>query len=219
MKKRLLSFIAAILVIIANCEQVFATNEFDLSAFEGNDDIVIERDDMTGESSIYLDSLQGEKGYIVSSNGDWVVRIIPNVNSLDLIDAYFILGWYVGYSWKYIDEMIVKVGNKSYFFSDLDVERSVTADDTNIFYVESFSVVLDGNSIPFMQDLIEYRDEEIRVRLVGSEGDAEFVLPVAVKDGIIGLYDRFVLAGGTRDENLKWLTDIGKTDVKVRQVG
>ena len=71
---------------------------------------------------------------------------------------------------------------------------------------------------PFMQDLIQHRDEEIKVRLVGANREMEFVLTQAMKDGIIGLYDRYVMAGGTRQENMDLITQGNTVNVEVRKV-
>ena len=78
--------------------------------------------------------------------------------------------------------------------------------------------IIDNRTIPFMQDLIQHRDEEIKVRLVGANREMEFVLTQAMKDGIIGLYDRYVMAGGTRQENMDLITQGNTVNVEVRKV-
>ena len=49
-----------------------------------------------------------------------------------------------------------------------------------------------------MADLIEHREEEIKVRLVGKYTNQDFVLSKSVKDKIINLYNLYAAAGAPR---------------------
>ena len=57
-----------------------------------------------------------------------------------------------------------------------------------------------------MQDLIEHRDEKIKVRLRGDADYVDFFLPDNVKDGMINVYNLYSMAGGTDPDNMKHVT-------------
>lgn len=54
-----------------------------------------------------------------------------------------------------------------------------------------------------MEDLINHRDEEIKVRLSGKNSYVDFVLPDVMKDNFIHMYNLYASGGGTEKNNLK----------------
>ena len=131
----------------------------------------------------------------------------------------FMLGFsYFGNNWENIDQIIVKVGNKSYFFSNISVYAKNQRILDNNMVQESLAIYVDSNSKSFIQDLIEHRSEEIKIRLVGMYHNFDFELTQKMKDGIIGLYDHYVMAGGTNEGNLKNIANANLSKMEVKDV-
>lgn len=222
MKKRIVSLAVAVLLSVAMAMSAFATSEFKVSAFQDVDDYQIDIDDMTGEISISIKSLLNESEFVETD--DYLLAFYPMVTTNNDFDMFLFAVMYLGYQSENINQVIVKIGDNRYFFSDVELD----IDGLPEWYtsmIDSYGVVMelpvfiiDNRTIPFMQDLIQHRDEEIKVRLVGANREMEFVLTQAMKDGIIGLYDRFVMAGGTRQENMDLITQGNTVNVEVRKV-
>lgn len=222
MKKRIVSLSVAVLLSVAMAMSAFATSEFKVSAFQDVDDYQIDIDDMTGEISISIKSLLNESEFV--GTDDYLLAFYPMVTTNNDFDMFLFAVMYLGYQSENINQVIVKIGDNRYFFSDVELDM----DGLPEWYtsmIDSYGVVMelpvfiiDNRTIPFMQDLIQHRDEEIKVRLVGANREMEFVLTQAMKDGIIGLYDRYVMAGGTRQENMDLITQGNTVNVEVRKV-
>ncbi len=222
MKKRIGSLVVAVLLSVATAVSAFATSEFKVSAFQDVDDYQIDIDDMTGEISISIKSLLNESEFV--GTDDYLLAFYPMVTTNNDFDMFLFAVMYLGYQSENINQVIVKIGDNRYFFSDVELDM----DGLPEWYtsmIDSYGVVMelpvfiiDNRTIPFMQDLIQHRDEEIKVRLVGANREMEFVLTQAMKDGIIGLYDRYVMAGGTRQENMDLITQGNTVNVEVRKV-
>ena len=222
MKKRIGSLVVAVLLSVATAVSAFATSEFKVSAFQDVDDYQIDIDDMTGEISISIKSLLNESEFV--GTDDYLLAFYPMVTTNNDFDMFLFAVMYLGYQSENINQVIVKIGDNRYFFSDVELDM----DGLPEWYtsmIDSYGVVMelpvfiiDNRTIPFMQDLIQHRDEEIKVRLVGANREMEFVLTQAMKDGIIGLYDRYVMAGGTRQENMDKITQGNTVNVEVRKV-
>lgn len=222
MKKRIVSLIVAVLLSAATAVSAFATSEFKVSAFQDVDDYQIDIDDMTGEISISIKSLLNESEFVETD--DYLLAFYPMVTTNNDVDMFLFAVMYLGYQSENINQVIVKIGDNRYFFSDVELDID-SLPEWYTSMIDSYGVVMelpvfiiDNRTIPFMQDLIQHRDEEIKVRLVGANREMEFVLTQAMKDGIIGLYDRYVMAGGTRQENMDLITQGNTVNVEVRKV-
>lgn len=222
MKKRIVSLIVAVLLSAATAVSAFATSEFKVSTFQDVDDYQIDIDDMTGEISISIKSLLNESEFVETD--DYLLAFYPMVTTNNDVDMFLFAVMYLGYQSENINQVIVKIGDNRYFFSDVELDID-SLPEWYTSMIDSYGVVMelpvfiiDNRTIPFMQDLIQHRDEEIKVRLVGANREMEFVLTQAMKDGIIGLYDRYVMAGGTRQENMDLITQGNTVNVEVRKV-
>ena len=78
--------------------------------------------------------------------------------------------------------------------------------------METIGIMMKRETVGFMNDLDEHRDEEIQVRINGTE-TIDFSLTDEMKNEILTLYDLYAQAGGTRDKNLRNITDIDQTVV------
>ena len=172
------------------------------------DDIQMQYDAMTGEASIYNKSLFVDGKGVIAVN-DRVAEVLPMVSSDESVDAFMLNLNYYGYSWMNINEIVFKIGDNRYFFTPDQGPINVRQESySNGIVKEQLLIVLDANSISFMQDFIEHRDEEILVRFSGADSVMDFALTKEIKDATIGLYDRYVMAGGTQPESLQTVTDL-----------
>ncbi len=206
-KKKFLSLMLAAALVLSAALPAFASAGFDLSVFEGVEDMVVMEGEAEDDTSyVYLSSLHADgKGLLV--DGSKMVWVDPYVMSLEDMDVYSIGLSYAADSWILIRDIVVRIGSRQYYFTS--PVRSANGEDGS--KIEMTTIVLDNNSLPFMQDLIEHRDEEIVVYIDGGVDGYAFTLTQEMKDGIIGLYDRYVQAGGTRSENMDKVTALGYT--------
>ena len=217
MKKRIVSLAVAVLLSVAMAMSAFATSEFKVSAFQDVDDYQIDIDDMTGEISISIKSLLNESEFV--GTDDYLLAFYPMVTTNNDFDMFLFAVMYLGYQSENINQVIVKIGDNRYFFSNVKFNiDNLPGFNMDGYKMELPTIIIDSRTISFMQDLIQHRDEEIKVRLVGTSKEMDFVLTQAMKDGIIGLYDRYVMAGGTRQENMDLITQGNTVNVEVRQV-
>lgn len=202
MKKKILTIALAALLAMTVSVSAFATAGFNKAVFDGKDDIEIEYDDMTGKTKISvpsLFSLWGD-GYLSLSNGHGY--IYPRILSDSNADLFCIAIEYISSDWAFIDKAIVKIGDNRYTFDNVSIGRQVLSSGK---ITEYLLIYIDKNSAAFMADLIEHREEEIKVRLVGKYTNQDFVLSESVKDKIINLYNLYSAAGGTNETNLDYV--------------
>ena len=138
------------------------------------------------------------------------------VASDESVDAFMLHMCYYGYNWMNINEIVFKIGDNRYFFTADQGPINVLQEAySNGIVKEQLIIIFDANSLSFMQDFIEHRDEEVLVRFSGLNGVMDFALTKEIKDATIGLYDRYVMAGGTQPESLKTATDLHCTRMQV----
>ena len=215
MKKRIGSLVVSTFLAASVALGAAATSNFDISVFQNVDDIQMQYDAMTGEAFIYNKSLVIDGKGMIAVN-DHVAEVLPMVNSDESVDAFMLNLNYYGYSWMNINEIVFKIGDNRYFFtSDQGPINARQEVYSNGMVQEQLVIVFDANSLSFMQDFIEHRDEEILVRFSGASGVMDFALTKEIKDAAIGLYDRYVMAGGTQPESLKTATDLHCTKMQV----
>lgn len=215
MKKRIVSLVVSTFLAASVALGAAATSNFDISVFQNVDDIQMQYDAMTGEAFIYNKSLVIDGKGMIAVN-DHVAEVLPMVNSDESVDAFMLNLNYYGYSWMNINEIVFKIGDNRYFFtSDQGPINARQEVYSNGMVQEQLMIVFDANSLSFMQDFIEHRDEEVLVRFSGLNGVMDFALTKEIKDAAIGLYDRYVMAGGTQPESLQTVTDLHCTKMQV----
>lgn len=200
MKKKLTALVLAVALMVSIPVSAFAAHGFNKAVFDNAPDVYVQKDDMTGKIIAASESLLGDGGYLLPTSGGGLIKMYSGVSISDELNANMILFKYYAQNWAFINSIIVKVGNKRYRFTDISVDRSVMKDAS---IQETVYLHMNSSAVPFMQDLINHRDEEIKVRLVGSNRDVDFVLTDTVKNGIINIYNLFVAGGGTSKQSLK----------------
>lgn len=214
MKKKILALMFAVLLAIMVPISAFATGSFNKAVFDNADDLTVKADDMSGITNIYSTSLSNGKAAIYV---DWytTITVMPTISLSDEVDGYLLGLYYVGQNWAFINNIIVKIGDHRYTISDFDVSRKVRSGSSVQEYICLFA---NSETIPMIQDLIEHRDEEIKVRFSGSNKNIDFTLTDDIKNGMINLYNLYVAGGGTNEKNIDLITKLDKTTVTVATV-
>lgn len=214
MKKRVLSIATALMLIISVSTAAYAASGFNKVVFNNAADVTAKVDDMTEDAIFATTSLLGADGEISVGDGE-KVAVYGGISTNSSFDLFRVVIQYYADDWAYIDGLIVKIGNKSYVFSDVESNGEVASDGT---IRESTGITVDSSTVPLMRELIEHRNEEIKVRLCGDEKNIEFALTDAMKNSIINLYNLFVAAGGTRSSNMKCLDTVREGKMEVRKI-
>ena len=214
MRKKVLALVTALMLIMSISTAAYAATGFNKAVFNNAADVAVKADDMTGDAIFATTSLLGADGEISIGDGE-MVAVYGGISTNSSFDLFRVVIQYYADDWAYIDGFIVKIGNKSYVFSDIESNGEVASDGT---IRESTGITVDSSTVPLMRELIEHRNEEIKVRLCGDEKNIEFTLTDAMKNSIINLYNLFVAAGGTRSSNMKYLDAVREGKMEVRKI-
>lgn len=214
MKKRLLSLATALMLIASISTAAYAANGFNKSVFNNAADVTVNADDMTGDAIFATTSLLGTDGELSVGDGE-MVAVYAGISVNSSFDLFRVVIQYYADDWAYIDGFIVKIGNKSYVFSGVEANREIASNGT---IRESTGITVDSSTVPLMRELIEHRNEEIKIRLCGDDKNIEFVLTDAMKNSIINLYNLFVAAGGTRSSNMKCMDIVREGKMEIRKI-
>ena len=210
--KRIITSVVVTAMVVAISLSAFATSAFNTKVFDDGQDITVTADSMTGTTIVTTTSLLGTKG-VVSTGWKENVVVYGAVSVSDDFDIYSIVMRYYADDWAFINEAIVKIGDNRYYFTNLDTSRKVYSDAT---IRETIQIIAKDSTVPFLQDLIENRDKEVRVRLCGKNKDVEFVMTDDIKNSLINLYNLFVAGGGTQAANMNLIESVD--DITVRAV-
>ena len=133
----------------------------------------------------------------------YVLGVTPSVAWDESNTAYTLMVMVesAGDVWPNILNLVIKVGQRSYVFSECKMTNGAGSTQ------EAFMIVLNDDVIPFMNDLMDHQDEEIDVRITAERGIMEFSLSDKQKEDIVGLYQLFDLAGGTNEAYMEKATE------------
>ncbi len=203
MKKRYISCVVTLALVVSIAVSAFATENLNLKVFHGEDDITV-FPSTDGDVTISVDSMgKSTKGTIVINNT--VVHFLPMVIASQKYDMFCMTVDFFSRDKANIDEIDFKVGNNLYRFGKVQMKNAW--DNELKCYNETMMFPIDRNSINFMEDFETHRDDSIAVSLVNGEQHIEFELTDDVKNGWLHLYDLYKEAGGTNKDNLDmvWL--------------
>ncbi len=209
LKKKLVALALAASMMISVSAPALATSKFNMGVFEGRQDAFILSDEMTGEAIVLLED-DSTARTIYFDDGSRIV-VTPGLMLNDSYDYYVLTFGYFGANLAGIDNIIIKIGDNRYSFSNCPVSRSKLGDD--LIY-EEMPIRMKRETVSFMNDLSDHREEEIKVRVNGVYQTFDFTLPDAAKDRILCLYDLYSQGGGTRDSNLRSITDTDQVIVE-----
>ncbi len=202
LKKKLVALTLAATMMISVSTPALATSKFNMGVFDGRQDVTVFSDDMSGKSTI---SLYGDSysSYIPFDDGS-ILTVQPSLYLTDSYDYYNIYFDCFGTSPVGMTGIIIKIGDNRYSFSNCYASHS-TVDNT---VLDTISLTLKRETVDFMNDFAEHKDEEIKVRITGTYATLDFSLTDEMKNEILTLYDLYAQGGGTRDKNLRDITDI-----------
>lgn len=210
MKKRLVALITILLLVASLSLSTFAANGFNKAVFDNAEDVSMKRDDMTGQLVAVSESLLGIDGIAFPESGGGYVNTYMGVSISDSMNLSLLVFKYYASDWAFINRAIIKIGDKRYTFDNLDTSYNVLKDAR---INETFSIEITSKSMQMMTDLINHRDEDIKIRLHGTKRDIDFVLTDEMKNGIINIWNLYVAGGGTSKESMQ-MVDIG-TEITV----
>ena len=184
-------------------------SDFDLSFFQGVDNVVINKDEEQGTSTIYVESLTNPSNAIQIGEDSLMFFPLINVDAEDANAYYYLYAYYEGETrefsgapWPDFEELRIQIGDETYTFPIFESTRRTFSDGrySNGRMSELDSVYIDVNSLDLLQNIVENQNEEIYVFLLGVDESVDFVLNEIMKNGIITLYDRYIMAGGAYHE-------------------
>lgn len=210
MKKRLISFVLAVTIIVSTSLPAFATKKFDMSVFDGREDVWMHSDEMAGETNVFSLNMGGDGDVNVYFDDGSSVGASATLFLTDSFDYYYLSFSRLGFDYMGLYKVIVKIGENRYTLLNFS-ETGFIAENGTFF--ESVTVPMKKELIPLMNDLVEHQDEEIKVRLVGAYENYDFSLTDKMKRELLGMYELYISGNGTRNKNLQKITDWDKTIV------
>ena len=194
MKKFLVLFLTLIMLLGATATAV--AESFDLSVFEGAENMEIYTDEIEDYSIITLESNK-PCFFDPEYSEHYYCSFYPSIlyHGEDNAALFSITCNFYGENWAFFDEIIVKVGTNRYSFTDVEAKREV--DEETVDVREVLRIWIDSSSVAFMKDLEAHSTETIKVRLKGDNYDCDFTMSDTMIESILNMYDLFVQAGGT----------------------
>ena len=210
MKKRLLSIILLSLPLIMLLSGCFGSKEpqFDLNSFMEDDFFTVDYDEMMGQA--YIEPADVAKNaYRIQYDERHTIDFEPFIYVDGPVSVYGIMVIHTANGgWYNLDKLIVKIDDKNYIFSKLDLTQTVDGST----YMEAFYILIDNKAMPFIESFVEHQDETIRVNITTEWDTFNFVLPEEIKTGVAKTFERFDAAGGTSKANMKIITNGVKKD-------
>ena len=208
MKKKLVSLALAAVMMASVSMPALATSMFNMGVFDGRQDMSISSDEMTGETSVSL-SADSYNSDIIFDNGSRLTAT-PILIFNDNYDSYQLWFNCLEVIPTGMTSIIIKIGDNRYSFSNCYITHYAINDNLAL---EQIGFMMKRETVDFMNDFAKHRDEEIKVRINGDYQTLDFSFTDEMKNAILTMYALYVQGGGTRDKNLRNLTDIDSTVV------
>lgn len=206
MKKRIISLLITFAMVSTCVLPAIAASGFDREVMRNGADICIEADEMEGYEGYIVESLKKEK---YTSNSA-LIQCFPMVVSQQDADFYDICIKIYTLNRFPVDEVIFKVGNHRYVFSQIkgfDCGDKKTED----VYNHTLIFMLDSYSLTLIDDIVKNQNQDVKVRIKGNDQNLDFTLSNEMKDAIINLYNLYAQAGGLRESNINVISDMFKS--------
>lgn len=194
MKKNLFVLIMALLLLSSG---IVHAEGFDISLFENNPEFYIYRDEFENYGLIKYNDMGDRHSFRHLETDGYLSQISP---AIDLIDygtsrfkPYFNLYvFYYADEWLFINDIIVKIDDETYTFSNVATERIV--DDGDI--LERFALsIIDETSNEMMSAWVE-TENPIRIRFKGDRGNCDFTLKEEIQEDVAKMYTLYMEAIG-----------------------
>lgn len=203
MKKKIVSSMMTLLLVLSLSLSAFATGNLDLKVFHGEDDITV-FPESHGNIAISVNSMgKDTKGTTVVDGS--IVHFLPMVIASQKYDLFCITVDYFSRDKANIDEIDFQIDKTLYKFGK--VQKHNKWDNELNCYNETMMFPIDRNSINFMEDFEAHKNDSIKVTLVDRNHSTTFELTDDIKNGWLHLYNLYEKAGGTNRDNLDmvWL--------------
>lgn len=209
MRKKLVSLALAAVMMASVSMPALATSKFNMGVFDGRQDVSISSDEMTGKTSVFLLGTSYDSP-LTFDDGSFLI-VNPYLYLTDSYDTYQLYFNCFESSLAGMDSIIIKIGDNRYNFSNCFTSYSAVDDNT---IMETIGFMMKRETVDFMNDFAKHKDEEIKVRINGTYATLDFSFTDEMKNAILTMYALYVQGGGTRDKNLRNLTDIDSTVVR-----
>lgn len=203
MKKKLVSLALAAVMMASVSMPALATSKFNMGVFDGRQDVSISSDEMTGKTSV-SPSADSYNSDIIFDNGSRLTAT-PILIFNDNYDSYQLWFNCLEVIPTGMTSVIIKIGDNRYSFSNCYTTHYAINDNLAL---EQIGFMMKRETVDFMNDFAKHRDEEIKVRINGDYQTLDFSFTDEMKNAILTMYALYVQGGGTRDKNLRNLTDI-----------
>lgn len=209
MRKHLVAIFLVTLFATMSVLSVHAATGFDGTVLKNAPDVVMSTYEESGTAYTI-----GSLSETTFNAKDSALKFGVDVLQDDTAEGYMLNVCYGAYDLLGIKEIKVNINNTIYTFSNPIIRISVVPTKGQAIVLENATIIIGEESLAFMQDLIDHRNESITMQLVADERICSFEVPVVVKDSMIHMYNLYVQAGGTRTENLK---NLKATTVKIEK--
>ncbi len=209
LKKKLVSLALAAALLASVPVSALASPAFNSQVLDGYNDIIINNDDITGVTYIQPSAILGYT-LMTRPTAHTAVAVEPYITLTDPADFFDIKFHLHGYDRANLNMIAIKIGDNRYIFSNCTYRFSLYDDGTSY---ESIILPIKKETLPFMNDFVTHKNDEIKVRLIGSFSQYDFVLSDAMKNAICELYNLYISAGALSQPNFNLISAVDETIV------
>ena len=207
MKKRVVSLIISAFIACSCILTVMASSGLDLNVLRKGEDIQYTESYQDDMAAYVLSSIAKNNNDVYYSEDGSIVSFTPAILARKTSDSitYCYDIKFTSNRFLEINQVIVIVGNNQYIFYDIPTVRRDPRNTTSGMYEEEAMICLDNGSVQMLENIIENRDnqgEPVQVIIAGKSESFRLELNDELTNGMIHLYNLFVEAGGTSENNM-----------------
>lgn len=168
---------------------------FDFSLFESNQEFYIYRDEFENYGLIKYNDKGDRHSFSHSETDRYLSQISPAIDLINFgtsqFKPYFNLYiFYYADEWLFINNVIVKIDDSTFTFSNVAPERIVNSGDI----LERFALsIIDETSNEMMKAWVE-TENPIRIRFKGDSGNCDFTLKEEIQEDVAQMYTLYMEA-------------------------
>lgn len=205
MKKKIIALSLSLVMLMSMALLAFATPNFDLSVFSGEDDTTMIDLDDDGGVMICINSIAQNHDVnddeINMKADSAIVRLEPMVTSSKKYDLYLVSATIYSLSRYNITSIEFQIDDGIYTFSGM---KNSTKKYQNDLYEESIHFVIDKHSVEFLEALRNHPDDEVKCKISNKANTKSISISLSdtMKEKLVYLYELYESAGGTNPDNL-----------------
>lgn len=192
MKKIYISLMMALFLFSSS---ICHAEGFDFSLFESNQEFYIYRDEFENYGLIKYNDIGDRHSFSHLETDRYLSQISPGIDLIDFgtsqFKPYFNLYiFYYADEWLFINDVIVKIDDSTFTFSNVTPERIVNSGDI----LERFALsIIDETSNEMMKEWVE-TENPIRIRFKGDRGNCDFTLKEEIQEDVAQMYTLYMEA-------------------------